>query len=308
MKTKEKANKRPLNGVIPALITPFTPSGEIDTHALEKQVTYLKNAGATGFLIGGSTAEGAYLSSDERCSLVEMTGSFAGSDLLLCAASLAPTTQQVIEDCCAFSRYSPDYYVAVPPYYLPVDQQVVVQHFTAIAENVDAPVIIYHIPQNTMNGVTLETIQELEANKNIAGIKDSSGDFSLFTKGLLASFETVTDEFAWLQGSDVLDGPSLLFGAAGLVTGLGNVMIEPYIKMYCAADRKDIEGVKRAQTEVFHLLRIIEAVNGKGIPAIKCACELLGRGTGAMKIDSMTLSHKEQEKIGSVLRELGLLE
>lgn len=293
-----------LRGVIPALITPFTEDGAVDQNLFEKQVDYLRDAGVAGFFVSGTTSEGAYVSSDERDLMVRMVQSRTGGDLLCCVAVIAPDTSSVLRGIDAVAPLKPDFISAVTPFYLGVSQADLSYHFRTIADHCPAPLILYNIPQNTHNRIELPTILELAEHPNVAGIKDSSGDFPTFQRGLLSTGDA---QFTWIQGEDLLDAASMLMGARCIVTGLGNAWVEPYVRMYDAAQRGDSAEVIRRQQQINSLARIISVSNGAVIPAIKSAAALQGRAHARMRIASMQVDETCQKKIKSVLQELGIL-
>ena len=140
--------------------------------------------------------------------------------------------------------------------------------------------------------------------ENICGIKDSSGDFISFTRGLRGD---IPESFSWIQGDDYLDGPSLILGAQGLVTGLGNVWIAPYVEIYKEAKRGNISRVNEFQDKIDKLYGIIRVTGGKGIPSIKAAASLLSRSKKWMLTPSLTLDDGEIELVKQVLNELELV-
>ena len=162
---------------------------------------------------------------------------------------------------------------------------------------------MYNIPQHTHNLIELETVLKLAETDNIAGIKDSTGDFIQVSRGLLSK---VPQGFSWIQGEDYLDAPALLLGGHGMVTGLGNVWIEPYVKMYKASEVGNATEVIVNQKAINDLYEVIR-VTAKGIPAIKAATGFLGRGSARMKMASLSMSEEELEKVKAVLVDLGLV-
>jgi len=273
--------KKRLEGVIPALILPVCENGEIDFKYLEKQVTYFIESDIDGIFINGTTGEGAWLTTEEKVQVFK-----------------------IVKEMQIFEKFEPDYIVATTPYYYSVTQDIIRIHFKNIAQNSLVPVIMYNIPQCTNSKISLSTILELANEKNIAGIKDSSGDFILFSRG--CSIE-MPDAFSWIQGEDYLDGPSLNSGAKGIVTGLGNVSVKPYIEMYKAAKRGNEVTVRESQKKINRLYEIIQVSDGKTIPAIKAAVSLLGRSTKWMKVSSLTLDGKEIKKIKDIMENLDLI-
>jgi len=296
-------NKKKLEGVIPALILPVNEKGKTNFKLLEKQTTYLVSAGVNGLFINGTTGEGAWLTTDEKVEAFKVAKEMSEGKVFLCAACIQPSTEMVINEIRDFEKLEPDYIVAVTPYYYGVSQNVIIEHFKKIAQYSSIPLIIYNIPQCTHNKIELSTILKLSQEENIAGVKDSSGDFISFTRGACTS---VPESFSWIQGEDYLDGPAFNCGANGIVTGLGNVWIEPYIKMYQAARARNNSRVNKMQKEIDNLYELIQVTGGKVIPAIKAAVTLLGRSTKWMKIPSLTLGDEDIEKVKRVIVKLGL--
>jgi len=297
-------NKKKLEGIIPALILPFEESGKINFILLEKQVTYLILAGVNGLFINGTTGEGAWLTTDEKVEAFKVVKEISGGKVFLCAACIQSSTEMVINEIKAFEKLEPDYIVAVTPYYYSVSQNVIIEHFKKIAQYSSTPLIIYNIPQCTHNKIELSTVLRLTQEENIAGVKDSSGDFISFTLGVYTS---VPESFAWIQGEDYLDGPAFNCGANGIVTGLGNVFIEPYIQMYEEAKKGNATRINEIQMKINELYEIIQISGGKVIPAIKAGVTLLGRSTKWMKMLSLTLGDEDIEKVKRVIIKLGLL-
>ncbi|HOX32863.1 MAG TPA: dihydrodipicolinate synthase family protein [Spirochaetales bacterium] len=135
----------------------------------------------------------------------------------------------------------------------------IVRHFRELAAAASSPLIAYNIPGNTHNPMTAETILEIADTENVAGIKDSSGDFATFSRAVLSG---ARGPFAWIQGEDLLDAAAYLVGAGGVVSGLSNVSVEPYVAMARAAAAGDVEGVREAQRAINALFRLVAATGG----------------------------------------------
>lgn len=276
-------NGRPhgrVHGVIAAVITPFqdagaprSSDGSIDRAVLERHLRYLVDAGVHGLFLGGTAGEGAFLSAAERATLVRIAREVVGAEMPIYVAFIRADTGSVLREMEELDRqtdHAPvDFVSATAPLYYPVDQRGLCAHFTAIADCAPAPLILYNIPANTHNALTFAAIDELSRHPRIAGIKESSGDFSLLSRGILegssdalAAGATDAASFAWIQGKDVHDGPSLLLGAPAIITGLGNVAIEPYLRLYDAALRADRDGVARAQAVINRISEALRTAAG----------------------------------------------
>jgi 4-hydroxy-tetrahydrodipicolinate synthase len=294
-----------LQGVIPAPLIPLTDRGRVDFELLEKQLAYLIDSGADGLFVNGTTGEGAYLSTAEKADILKAAKAVALGRVFLCAACIQPSTPQVLEELEVMAALEPDYLVAVAPYYYAVSQEVLVAHFRALARRSPVPLILYNIPQCTHNPIALDTVLELARSEpNIAGLKDSSGDFVAFSRGLLAELPRL---FAWIMGEDYLDGPALAMGASGIVTGLANVWARFHVDLYRAARAADREGLRRNHAAIHGLYGIHRATGGKVIPALKAGAACFGRSTRHMKIPALTLGDEEAGRVRRVLEDLRLL-
>ena len=297
----EKSNNKKLKGVIPALILPLHENGRIHFKFLEKQVRYLISEGVNGLFVNGTTGEGAWLTLREKEEAMKCLKEVSTGEVFICAACLQPTTEMAMSEMNMYEKYEPDYLVAVTPYYYTVSQEVIIEHFKKIARASPIPLIIYNIPQCTHNKISLDTILELAKEENIAGVKDSSGDFISFSRGI---YTCPAKEFSWIQGEDYLDGPSFNTGADGIVTGLGNVDVHSYVQMYRENEKGNVWKVNKMQQKINQLYEIIQATGGKVIPSIKAGASLFNRSTKWMKMPDLTLSNEDVEKVKEVISEL----
>lgn len=292
-------NRKKLHGIIPAIVTPIKETGALDTELLKKQADYLVRAGVNGLFLCGGTGEGAYLKTEEKLEICRQVKSAAGDGIFLCMAMIHSNTRAVLEEMEAMKGCGADYIVATPPYYHAASQKDIIEHYKQIAAQAFAPVIIYNIPSTTHNALGPDTVRLLSGLENIAGVKDSSGNFMNFTRGL---FEGKTEGFSWIQGEDYLCGATLLAGGDGIVSGLSNVRVEPYVDMYRAFLDGNSEEIKACQVRINRLYRLIHLI-GNGNAAIKAATEYYGRGSRWMQQGSMRVSDEQMPEIRRILKE-----
>lgn len=288
-----------LHGIIPAIVTPLKPNGDVDEVLLRMQAEYLISGGVNGLFVCGGTGEGAYLSTAEKKRVFEVVKEVAAGRVFLCLAVINSNTRATLTELEALAFCEPDYFVSTPPYYHAMTQQDIIAHYKAVTAAATAPLIIYNIPSTTYHMITLDTVYELEKLPNVAGIKDSSGNFIQFSRGLLGPR---SDDFAWIQGEDYLCAPAMLCGGDGVVTGLSNARVEPFVEMYRAYEHGDFDKVKECQQHINVLYKIIHRF-GNGIASIKAATELAGRGSRYMRQSSMNLSDEQVAVIADLLEE-----
>jgi 4-hydroxy-tetrahydrodipicolinate synthase len=293
-----------LRGVIPAPLTPFTQKGTLDLDLLEKQIDYLVAVGANGLFVNGTTGEGAFLSTAEKLEVLRTAKRVVAGRAFLAAACIQPSTPQVLAEMLAMAELEPDFIVAVAPYYYAMPQETIREHFMTVARRAPMPLILYNIPQCTHNPLALDSIVELAREPNIAGIKDSSGDFVSFSRGLIAG---TPEGFSWIMGEDYLDGPAMLSGAHGIVTGLSNVRAEFHVGLVRAAEAGDRDGVRRNHGLIHQLYGIHRVTGGKGIAALKAGAGFFGRSTRWMRMPGLTLGEEDSGRVRGVLENMHLL-
>ncbi len=298
-----KKKRRELCGVIPAVITPLRKDGTIHQELLERHVSYLSEAGAHGFLVNGTTGEGPFLSKEERRETFRIVRAASGKEPFLCLGCLFPSTELTAKEILASESLRPDFIVVTSPYYFKVSQEEMIQHFERIAKQSPFPVIVYNIPQCTHNKIEYEAMLKIATMDNVFGLKDSSGDFITFSRVLS---QGAREDFTWIMGEDYLDAEALMIGARGIVTGLGNVWVEPYVEMYRAAVKRDFKAVMECQEKINRLYEVIRTARDRGGPAVKAAASLLGRSKKWMKPPVLPVDDEELLRIGRVLKNLGL--
>ena len=288
-----------LHGVIPAIVTPMNEDGSVNYGLLEKQADYLMNAGVNGLFVCGGTGEGAYLTTEEKRQIYKTIRATVGKRLFLCLAAINSNTPATVREMAALADCDADFWVSTTPFYHGANQDDILEHYRQVAAQANAPIIVYNIPSATHNNIELETVLTLSQLDNVAGTKDSSGNFIAFSKGL---FGPRKKGFAWIQGEDYLCAPALLCGGDGMVSGLSNARVEPYVAMYRAHLAGDIQAVKHCQSRINDMYRIIHSC-GNGNAAIKAVTELSGRGTRWMRQHSFSLSDEQVERIHLIMEQ-----
>ena len=292
-------SSKALRGVIPALITPMKEDGSVDFKAMEKNVAYLSTVGVHGFFVNGTTSEGPILSREEKKECVRLVKSVSGGRQAVCAACIAPSANLVVEEIKDLEQIAPDYVVCVAPFYYPVSQSVIIDHFTRICRSTDLPVIFYDIPQHTHNPIEVDTRMALIQAGLGVGMKDSSGNFSGFSRSVLGC---ARKDFTWIQGDDLLDAYSMGMGAKGMVSGLSNINPKPYLDLVECAERGDMHELVRIQARINDLAKVIPAAGGRVIAAIKAAVAHLGRCEPWLRHQGLTATAGETEAVVKVLR------
>jgi 4-hydroxy-tetrahydrodipicolinate synthase len=290
-------------GAISAVITPMKSDGSVDYDTYAHQVDFLAAQGVNGYFINGTTAEGAYLSTEERARCLELAQEHKKPEQFICLACLAASTSEAVEQVKFFEKFHPDYFVIVPPYYFAADGKMIQQHYLTLANATDVPLIIYNIPQRTANDAFAADVATLISTGKFAGMKDSSGDFIRFSRWVLEADR----QFSWIQGEDLLDAESLFVGASGVVSGLSNIFPRPFVKMYEASQTGDYRSMVECQRIINKLGTIIDVCDGKGIAAIKAAVSILGRCEMWTRLEAEPLPESSISKIKKIIDSVAMV-
>jgi 4-hydroxy-tetrahydrodipicolinate synthase len=296
------------HGIIPPVVTPLTPAGELDIPGLEKLIEHQIAGGVHGLFILGTTGEAPSLSHDLQRQVIENSSRIVAGrvPVLVGISNTSLTESMVMARCAADAGY--DAVVAAAPYYLPIDQAELTGYFRQLSQQVPLPLVLYNFPLLTKVVFERETIRQFLDEPNIVGIKDSSGDLDYFAKIV----EVVKERtgFSLLAGREASLHKIISLGGDGGVTGGANIFPRLFVDFYDAAVAKDSEQIEECAALV-NTLGQIYAVPGNrfsaGIAGTKAALELLDicHGDVAPPIEQVT--DEQKAKIKSILESLKLL-
>jgi len=251
---------RRIENVIVPLLTPLRGDERIDVAALRRLVDFLVGARVDAIFVLGSNGEGPALRPAERRRLATETVQAAAGRCAVIAGALEPSTTRIVDEIDNLSGCGLDGFVATTPYYYSgYSDAELVAHFRAIADHAPAPLLLYNIPQNTRVVLPAPVVRALVDTPNIAGLKDSSGDWTLFQSLLLDPARPRS--FRMLQGMQSLSAVSMLAGADGLIPAFANVHPSLLVDL-CAAGRSGrIDEALRHQAVLDRML----AVRGRAV-------------------------------------------
>lgn len=195
------------------------PNGDLDTESLKSLIDWQISQGIDGFVVMGSTAEAATVTLDEHIEILEVAVDHVCRRVPVIAGTGANSTQEAILLTDHARRLGADACLSVVPYYNKPTQEGIFQHFRAIAEAVDIPLIVYDVPGRTVVGLDVGTIARLSRVPRIVGLKDATGDIG--RAGLL--FGAIEDGFSVYSGDDPSAAALMLLGAQGNISVTANV-------------------------------------------------------------------------------------
>ena len=207
-------------GSLVALVTPFDESNRVDYASLKGLIDFHVGEGTNGLVIAGTTGEAATLTKSEHAELIARAVEIADGRLPVIAGTGSNSTQQTIDLSRQVSGSGIDAYLLVVPYYNKPVQEGMYRHFSAIADAVDKPIMLYNVPGRTGSDMGAETVARLASHERIFGIKEATGDIDR----LKAIQALVGEEFMFYSGDDFTAREFLETGGNGIVTVSGNVV------------------------------------------------------------------------------------
>ena len=285
-----------------ALVTPFRNDGSVDVEDLRKNVELQIENGVRIMVPGGTTGEGATLSTDEQRLVISTTVEAAQGRAPVLAGAGGSDTADVIRKARAARDAGADGILSVSPSYNKPTQRGLIEHYRAIAGTVDCPVIIYNVPGRTASNVLPETVLALAEIENITGVKEASGDVNQ----VMTLIRERPEGFTILSGDDALTFPLLAAGADGVISVVANLAPALMSQMVERALGGDYEGARELHYRLLPLMRAI-FVETNPIP-VKAALEIMGHRKAHYRLPLVRPSSEVEAFLRRALADVGLLD
>ena len=251
---------QPLQGSFVALVTPMSPGGGIDFHALEALIEWHVESGTNGIVSVGTTGESATVSVAEHIEIIEKTIYLVDGRVPVIAGTGGNSTQEAIELTQTASKLGADYALIVTPYYNKPNQEGLFKHFIKIADSVDIPQILYNVPSRTACDLRPETVSRLAKHQNIVGIKEALDSPERLAE-LVRISQAILDQknFSILSGDDPSFNSFMAHGGDGVISVAANI-IPKHISQICSLnlskqydDAKELDAIFRKLYELLFI-------------------------------------------------------
>lgn len=287
-------------GLTVALITPFR-DGEVDETALRKLVDWQAEQGTHCISPCGTTGESPTLSHEEHERVIAIVCEQAAGRMRVMAGTGSNSTREAIRLTQRAQAAGADGALVVGPYYNKPMQDGFHEHFKAVTEAVDLPIVIYNIPGRTAKNIEADTICKLAELPTIVAIKESTGSMDQASQVLNGSQLTL------LSGDDSLTLPLMALGGSGVVSVVGNIIPRDVMAMISAWKTGNIALAQELHHKLFPLCRDMLGLATNPIP-LKAAMQLLKRDTGEVRLPLTPLSYGDIAKLGQTLKTYGLMD
>lgn len=292
--------KTPLfQGSCTAIVTPYSEQG-IDYERLKKNLDYQYESGTAAIVVCGTTGEAATQSADEHNELVRFTVHAVGGRMKVIAGVGSNNTQTALRFAENAKAAGADGILMVTPFYNKTSQKGLIEHFTAVADRVEIPMILYNVPSRTGIGIAAETYHTLSRHPNINGIKEASGDFALIYK----TRSLCGDELTLWSGNDDNTVPMMAMGAKGVISVASNIVPAVVAKL-CALC---LEGSFQEAMALFARYNALFGalfIETNPIP-VKAAMKLLGTDSGILRLPLTEIGEDHLLTLKKIMQEAGL--
>lgn len=285
-----------------ALITPFYPNGEVNFDKLRELLEEQIAGGTDAIISCGTTGESSTMSHEEHVEVVRFTCEVVNGRIPVIAGAGSNSTREAVHLSQEAERAGADGLLLVTPYYNKATQNGLIAHYTAIAESVKIPILLYHIPGRTGVTMTPSTIVKLCRDvPNIVGVKEASGNFSAIAE-IMNMADGCVDLYS---GNDDQIVPLLSLGGKGVISVLSNIAPQKTHEI-C---RTYLDGdVKKSCELQLQAIPLINALFCEVNPIpVKAALNLMGKEAGPMRLPLTEMELKNQERLAKAMKDYGIL-
>jgi 4-hydroxy-tetrahydrodipicolinate synthase len=287
------------SGTFVAIITPFS-DGQVDYETLTELVEFHLESGTDGLVPVGTTGESPTLSHEENKKVVEHVVKVAGGQIPVVAGTGSNSTAEAIEMTAYAKKVGADASLQVCPYYNKPTQEGFYQHFKAVADEVDLPIVLYNIPGRCGgSGLTAQTVARLADHENIVAIKEATGSMDM------ASEIAMLCDITILSGDDSLTLPLASIGAKGVISVVANIVPADVKAMTDLILEGDLVSARKWHRKLFTLSKSMLSLATNPIP-IKAAMAMLNMASDEMRLPMTELEADKAEILRKALADYGL--
>jgi len=284
-----------------ALVTPMNADGSVNFEKMRELIEFQIANDTDALIICGTTGEATTISDEDQIECVRFAKEVAAGRVPVIAGAGSNDTAHCIELAVACEKAGADAVLLVTPYYNKATQKGLILHYTAIANAINIPIILYNVPGRTGCNLAPKTVAELAKVENIVAVKEASGNLSQVAE--IAAL--VGPDFDIYSGNDDQILPVLSLGGKGVISVLSNVAPKQTHDMVAKFFEGDIQGSIKLQLDAIELIGALFCeVNP--IP-VKTALNLMGYEVGACKLPLCEMEPKNLETLKTAMKNYGLI-
>jgi 4-hydroxy-2-oxoglutarate aldolase len=287
-----------LSGVLLPITTPFMANEDVDIESLKANINRWNTTGIAGYVVLGSTGERVNLDEREYLQAIESARAAVPETMTFIVGAGQQSTRGTIAEIERAAKAGAEAVLVITPhYYRPaITQQALIEHYSAVADDVSVPVILYSMPDLTGIKIEPETAARLSEHENIIGIKDSSNDVAKMRD----TVEMVRDGFAVTVGNGTVFREALQAGVIGGILAVGCVVPELCLEIYRAVKAGENDRASSLQEKLTPLARAVTRTFGIG--GLKAAMEMAGYVGGGVRAPLQPASEAARAEIEPLLK------
>lgn len=285
-----------------AIVTPMNADGSINFNALGENIEYQIANGTDAIIICGTTGESSTMTDEEHVECIRYCIEKVNKRVPVIAGTGSNDTKYAIDLSKQAEALGADALLVVTPYYNKTSQRGLIAHFTAIADSVNIPIILYNVPSRTGVNIVLDTYVTLSKHKNIVAVKEASGNISAIAKII----EKCGNDLDVYSGNDDQIVPIMALGGKGVISVLSNVAPKETheIAQYCL----DNNIAKAAEMQIKYLdLANNLFIDVNPIP-VKEAMNLMGMNAGECRLPLVKMEQSKIDTLKTSLKNAGFIE
>ena len=284
-----------------AIITPMNTDGSINWDEFGKIIDFQIENGTDAIIVCGTTGESATMTDDEHVEAIRYCINRVNKRIPVIAGTGSNDTKYAVALSKHAEELGADALLVVTPYYNKTSQRGLVAHFTAIADSVNIPIILYNVPSRTGTNIALETYVTLSKHKNIVATKEASGNLSTIAQII----EACGDDLDVYSGNDDQIVPIMALGGKGVISVLSNVIPKETHEMTkLCLDNKVLDAAKM-QIKYLDLANNL-FIDVNPIP-VKEAMNLMGFNAGECRLPLLKMEQSKIDKLAASMKNVGLI-
>ena len=283
-----------------ALVTPFHEDGSVNFERLKELVEFHIESGTDALIICGTTGEVSTLSDEDQLECIRVAAETAKGRIPVIGGAGSNVTEHAIYLAQGCEKAGADGLLIVTPYYNKTTQKGLVEHYTAIAESVNIPIILYNVPGRTGLNIEPKTCEKLSKIKNIVGIKEASGNI-----GNISKIAALCPDFDIYSGNDDEIIPCCSLGGIGVISVLANILPKETSEMVHKFIDGDTKGARDLQLKYLELANAL-FIEVNPIP-VKAAMNMMGMNVGPCHKPLTDMEEENYNKLKATLEKYGLI-
>ncbi|GHU54156.1 4-hydroxy-tetrahydrodipicolinate synthase [Clostridia bacterium] len=288
-------------GCATAIITPMLENGNVNYDEFGRIIDFQKDNGIDAIIVCGTTGESSTLSDDEHRDVINYCVKKINGDIPVIAGTGSNDTKYAIELSKDAEKLGADGCLVVTPYYNKATQKGLIKHFTAIADSVNIPIILYNVTGRTGVDISVDTYKELSKHQNIIGVKEANSDIVKFARIINSCGEDLTV----YSGNDDNAAMAMSIGAKGLISVISNVLPKEFTELTHFCLENEYEKARFLQLKY---LDFIDALFCEVNPIpIKQAMEFIGYKAGIGRLPLCEMSESNIAKLKASMEKAQLI-